>query len=83
VVALRHRRPVDRLRPAGSGLLPPLAASSSSTSRAERSSRSQTLDLLEQLLARPYYLSPGWLRIDPTFAPLKGHPRFEKLAAGG
>jgi len=28
----------------------------------------------------PYYLSPGWLRIDPTFAPLKGNPRFERLA---
>lgn len=38
--------------------------------------------LLEQLLARPYYLSPAWLRIDPTFDPLRGHPRFEKLAAG-
>jgi hypothetical protein len=25
----------------------------------------------------PYYLSPGWLRIDPTFAPLKGNPRFQ------
>jgi TolB-like protein/tetratricopeptide (TPR) repeat protein len=42
--------------------------------------REKALDLLEQLLARPYYLSPGWLRIDPTFAPLKGNPRFEKLA---
>jgi hypothetical protein len=29
-----------------------------------------------------YYLSPGWLRIDPTFAPLKGNPRFERLVAG-
>ncbi len=43
----------------------------------------KALDLLEPLLRTPYYLSPGWLRIDPTFASLKGNPRFEKLIAGG
>jgi hypothetical protein len=43
--------------------------------------REKALDLLEQLLARPYYLSPGWLRVDPTFAPLKGNPRFERLSS--
>jgi serine/threonine protein kinase/tetratricopeptide (TPR) repeat protein len=42
----------------------------------------QALDQLEPLLTIPYYLSPGWLRIDPTFAPLKGNPRFERLVAG-
>ena len=41
----------------------------------------KALDLLESLLRMPYYLSPGWLRIDPTFEPLRGNPRFEKLAA--
>ena len=41
--------------------------------------RERALDLLEPLLKVPYYLSPAWLRIDPNFAPLKGHPRFEKL----
>ena len=41
------------------------------------------LDRLEPLLRIPYMLSPGWLRIDPTFAPLKGNPRFERLIAGG
>lgn len=38
-----------------------------------------TVDELERLLKLPYYLSPGWLRIDPTFDPLRQHPRFVKL----
>jgi hypothetical protein len=39
----------------------------------------KALDELEPLLKMPYYLSPGWLRIDPTFAPLRGRARFERL----
>jgi eukaryotic-like serine/threonine-protein kinase len=39
----------------------------------------KALDRLEPLLEVPYYLSPGWLRVDPTFDPLRGHPRFERL----
>ena len=42
----------------------------------------KALDQLEPLVKLPYYLSPGWLRIDPTFAPLKGNPRFERLVVG-
>jgi serine/threonine-protein kinase len=42
----------------------------------------KALDQLEPLLKVPYHLSPGWLRIDPTFASLKGNPRFERLVAG-
>jgi TolB-like protein len=40
------------------------------------------VDQLEPLLKMPYYLSPGWLRIDPTWARLKGNARFQRLAAG-
>ena len=42
----------------------------------------KALDMLEPLLKMPYYLTPAWLRIDPTWAPLKGNPRFERLIAG-
>ena len=40
------------------------------------------LNRIEEILKRPYYVTPAWLRVDPTFASLKGNPRFEQLAAG-
>jgi hypothetical protein len=42
----------------------------------------KALDQLEPLLKIPYYLSPGWLRIGSTFAPLEGNPPVERLVAG-
>lgn len=41
----------------------------------------KAIDVLESLLKIPYVLSPGWLRIDPEFAMLKGNPRFDRLTA--
>ncbi|HYC30775.1 MAG TPA: protein kinase [Gemmatimonadales bacterium] len=42
----------------------------------------KALDRLEELLRIPYFLSPGWLLVDPTFDPLREQPRFRKLAGG-
>jgi eukaryotic-like serine/threonine-protein kinase len=41
----------------------------------------KALDQLEPLLKIPYYLSPGWLKIDPNFDPLRKNPRFQQLVA--
>jgi TolB-like protein/Tfp pilus assembly protein PilF len=41
----------------------------------------KAVDRLEYLLSIPGYLSSAWLRIDPTWDPLRGHPRFQKLVA--
>jgi hypothetical protein len=39
------------------------------------------LDQLDALLAKPYFVSRAWLSIDPTWASLKGDPRFERMVA--
>jgi serine/threonine-protein kinase len=41
----------------------------------------KALDQLETLLKVPYYLSRGWLKIDPNFAALRGNPRFQRLVS--
>jgi serine/threonine-protein kinase len=42
----------------------------------------KAMDRLEPLLRIPYYVSPAWLRIDPTFEPLRKTPRFERMGEG-
>jgi TolB-like protein/Flp pilus assembly protein TadD len=43
----------------------------------------QAIDILEALLKVPYVLTPAWLKADPTWDPLRGNPRFERLVGGG
>jgi serine/threonine-protein kinase len=40
------------------------------------------IDQLEFLLSRPGELSVGLLRLDPTWEPLREHPRFQRLLEG-
>lgn len=41
------------------------------------------VERLEYLLSIPGHLTPAWLRIDPTWDPLRGHPRFQRLLDDG
>ena len=41
------------------------------------------MDILERVLARPYYVTREWLRVDPNFRGLRGEARFERLVSGG
>jgi TolB-like protein len=43
--------------------------------------RDAAVELLRQLLAMPFDLAAPALRIDPAWAPLRGHPGFERLIA--
>jgi tetratricopeptide (TPR) repeat protein len=42
--------------------------------------RDAAIAQVREVLSKPNFLSPGLLRIDPTWNPLRGDPRFEKLA---
>ena len=42
----------------------------------------KAIDLLERLVRVPHTLSAGWLRIDPTWDPLRSQPGFVRLVEG-
>ncbi|HMU61160.1 MAG TPA: protein kinase [Gemmatimonadales bacterium] len=42
----------------------------------------KALDMIGKVLMENFYITPAWLRIDPTFDPLRGNPRFEKMVKG-
>jgi serine/threonine-protein kinase len=42
----------------------------------------RAVEVLGGLLERPFYVSRGWLRLDPAFRPLAGRPGFEMLLPG-
>jgi len=39
------------------------------------------IDLLRELLTVPGYITYGYLRVDPSWEPLRSHPRFQELLA--
>ena len=45
----------------------------------ELGERDAAIDQLEILVTSPFGITVPWLRRDPFWAPLRGHPRFERL----
>jgi predicted Zn-dependent protease len=45
--------------------------------------KERAIDVLEELMGRQFYVTPGWLKSDPVYRPLDGNPRFERIANRG
>jgi TolB-like protein len=41
--------------------------------------RTRAIELLRRVLRLPYFVTPAWLRIDPSWDALRGYPPFEEL----
>ncbi len=81
--AVREGEQALKLEPiATNGITGPLAQFSLVHTYTILGDQDAALDRLEPLLRIPFYVSPAWLRIDPTFAPLRNNPRFRELVTG-
>ena len=43
--------------------------------------KEKALELVRQLMSIPGYLTYGYLKVDPSWDPLRGDPRFEQFVA--
>jgi tetratricopeptide (TPR) repeat protein len=78
--ALREGELAVRLEPiATNGITGPLVQHLLVVTYVTVGDHEAALDRLEPLLRIPYYVSPSWLRIDPTLRPLRSNPRFRNL----
>ncbi len=81
--ALEHGKLAVRLEPvATNGVTGPFLLHFLAVSHLVLGDQQAALDRLAELVKTPYYLSRAWLRVDPTFAQLRGNPRFEQLIRG-
>jgi tetratricopeptide (TPR) repeat protein len=73
------RRAVDCLPISKDAYDGPLIAAKLAVIFAQLGETDRALELLTDLVTRPNGVTPGTLRIEPEWDPLRGNPRFEKL----